>query len=58
MAFKPSIAADLRLMDARLFQPEPINLINDIEANRLSGRLRHPSHRDVMIWTAGYFVSG
>lgn len=34
MAFKPSISPELRLMDARLFRPEPMKLINDIEANR------------------------
>lgn len=33
-AFRPSMATDLRLMDARLFRQERMNLINDIEANR------------------------
>lgn len=34
MAFTPAIAPDLRLMDARLFRPEPMTLISDIEKNR------------------------
>jgi propionate CoA-transferase len=33
MAFQPSIAADLRTMDERLFRPEPMGLRQDL-ANR------------------------
>lgn len=35
MAFRPAIATDLKLMDARLFRPEPMGLARD-----LAGKLR------------------
>lgn len=35
MAFTPTIAADLRVMDARLFRPEPMTLLADVEKNRI-----------------------
>ncbi len=38
MAFRPTIAADCRTMDARLFRPEPMGLDRDIAA-------RAPQHR-------------
>ncbi|NSY18543.1 acyl CoA:acetate/3-ketoacid CoA transferase [Neorhizobium sp. AL 9.2.2] len=44
MAFKPAISPELRLMDARLFRPEPMNLIKNIEANR-NRRASHPARR-------------
>ena len=44
MAFKPAISPELRLMDARLFRPEPMNLIKDIEANR-DRRVSHSARR-------------
>jgi propionate CoA-transferase len=34
MAFKPRIAANLKQMDSRLFRPEPMNLLADVEAAR------------------------
>lgn len=32
MAFRPSVAPDLKTMDARLFRPEPMNLARDLAA--------------------------
>ena len=32
MAFRPRIAADLKRMDARIFKPEPMGLLGDIDA--------------------------
>jgi len=36
MAFRPRIGSDVKLMDARLFRPEPMGLLKDIEAARRS----------------------
>lgn len=38
MAFRPAIAADLRLMDARLFAPEPMGLKHEINARGSQAR--------------------
>jgi propionate CoA-transferase len=37
MAFRPRIAADLKLMDKRLFSPAPMNLCGDMEAKERIG---------------------
>ena len=36
MAFQPRIAKELKQMDARLFRPEPMGLLADVEASRAS----------------------
>jgi propionate CoA-transferase len=43
MAFRPAIAADLRMMDARLFAAEPMGLKHDILAG--GSQARQPRRR-------------
>ncbi len=43
MAFRPSIAPDLRIMDERLFRPEPMGLAQDLA--RLPSQARRPRRR-------------
>jgi propionate CoA-transferase len=47
MAFRPRVAANLKRMDARIFKPEPMGLLSDInamqQASRPEGRLLRAS---------------
>jgi propionate CoA-transferase len=38
MAFRPRIAANLKRMDARIFKPEPMGLLSDINAMQAPSR--------------------
>jgi propionate CoA-transferase len=47
MDFKPIIAADLELMDARIFRPEPMNLAPDLLTLNLEDRLTFDAQENV-----------
>ena len=48
MAFKPQISPHLKMMDARIFRPEKINLIEDLLAIPLEHRIQYDAEKNIL----------